>query len=133
MNQTRQIHCCGCGDTVSARLTNGAEIYPHREDLAELPFWACDACGNFVGTHHRDMRPGQDRLRPLGVIPTPEIKRARQRLHRLIDPLWKSRRFKRADLYAEISRKLGAPYHTADLRSVEEAERVMAIVKEIAA
>lgn len=46
-----QIHCCGCGETVTARLTDGREIYPHRQDLSGLPFWKCDTCGNYVGCH----------------------------------------------------------------------------------
>ena len=29
----RLIRCCGCGDKVQARLTDGSEIYPHRKDL----------------------------------------------------------------------------------------------------
>ena len=68
---------------VEVRLTNGAEIYPHRKDLSELPFWKCDTCGNFVGCHHKTGDP----TKPLGVIPTSEIKRARQHIHRILDPI----------------------------------------------
>ena len=31
-----EIYCCGCEDKVIARLTDGAEIYPHRFDLPSL-------------------------------------------------------------------------------------------------
>ena len=68
-----KIWCCGCGKEVDARLTDGAEVYPHRRDLASLPFWKCDACGNFVGCHHKT----RERTKPLGCIPTPEIKDVR--------------------------------------------------------
>ena len=51
----REILCCGCGgEKVQARLTHGSEIYPHRKDLYSLPFWKCDACGNFVGNLGQD-------------------------------------------------------------------------------
>lgn len=33
--RVRQIFCCGCGADVEARLTSGAEIYPHRDDTAK--------------------------------------------------------------------------------------------------
>lgn len=67
------LYCCGCKTKVSARLTDGAEVYPHRPDLHDLPFWRCDACGNFVGCHHRTKK----RTGPLGCIPTPEVRWAR--------------------------------------------------------
>lgn len=127
--ERRDIFCCGCQKDVPARLTDGVEIYPHRPDLAELPFWRCDACGNFVGCHHKT----KDRTRPLGVISTPEIKNARQHIHRILDPLWKSKRWNRGALYAEIGKRLGYEYHTAEIKSVEEAREIYKIVKELSA
>ncbi len=128
MPETREIRCCGCGKKVQARLTDGTEIYPHRPDLAGQPFWKCDACGNFVGCHHKT----KNRTQPLGCIPTPEIKRARQHIHRLLDPIWKSGRMGRTELYAKLSERLGWKYHTANIRSVEEARTVYRLIKEIA-
>ena len=122
MSETREIHCCGCEADVQARLTDGGETYPHRPDLLELPFWKCDACGNFVGCHHKT----KDRTRPLGCIPTPEIKNARKHLHRLIDQV------KRKELYGLIAERMGRDkYHTADIRSVAEARYVWRVVKRI--
>lgn len=113
----RRIHCCGCGVDVDARLTDGSEMYPHRPDLRSLPFWRCDACGNFVGCHHKT----QDRTRPLGCIPTAELKEVRKKLHALIDPIWQSGKMGRRELYAAIGRDLGREYHTAETRTIEEA------------
>ena len=127
---SRLIYCCGCSSDVNARLTDGAEIYPHRSDLARLPFWKCDACGNFVGCHHKT----KQRTAPLGCIPTPEIKEARSQIHRILDPLWKSGRFKRRELYSKIANSLGIKeYHTAELRSVEQARDVYRAILEISA
>lgn len=126
---TRQIYCCGCGDDVPARLTDGREIYPHRRDLAKLPFWKCDGCGNFVGCHHKT----KDNTRPLGCIATREIKDARQHIHRVLDPIWQSKKIERGKLYAIIAGRLNKPeYHTADIRTVEEARLVYRIVTELA-
>jgi len=122
------IHCCVCGDDVDARLTDGKEIYPHRKDLYNLPFWKCDKCGNYVGCHHKT----ENKTQPLGVIPSPEIKKARQELHRLIDPIWQSadqQNAKRKEVYKFISDKIGRKYHTANIRSVKEAQQVIEIVK----
>ena len=125
---TQEIYCCGCGVKVKARLTSGAEIYPHRPYLSSLPFWKCDACGNYIGCHHKT----KNRTRPLGVIPTPEIKNARQHIHKILDPLWQSGRFDRKKLYQIITDKCGWQYHTAKIRSVEEAREIYKFVREIA-
>ncbi|HWJ41295.1 MAG TPA: zinc-finger-containing protein, partial [Candidatus Limnocylindrales bacterium] len=64
-----------------ARLTDGAEIYPHRSDLADRPIWKCDECGAYVGCHPRSTRP-------LGTPANAELRAARQRVHVVLDPLW---------------------------------------------
>ena len=122
------IYCCGCEKEVIARLTDGAEIYPHRKDLKDLPFWRCDICRNYVGCHHKT----KDRTKPLGNIPTPDLRKARSHIHALLDPLWKRKGYDRKKLYADISEKLGWKYHTAKIKNVEEARQVYKIVKEIA-
>lgn len=122
------LYCCGCGKDVSARLTGGREIYPRRPDLFDLPFWRCDACKNFVGCHHKTKNP----TAPLGCIPTPEIKNARNHIHALLDPLWQGGKMNRRALYAEISKRVEWNYHTAKIRSVEEARKVYRIVRDIA-
>ena len=123
----REIRCCGCGgDKVQARLTDGSEIYPQRKDLYGLPFWKCDSCGNFVGCHHKT----KNRTRPLGCIPTPELKEARKHIHALLDPIWQSGKMGRKEVYAKISERVGWQYHTAHIRSVEEAREIYKIVRE---
>ena len=129
MSKTAALYCCGCGTDIQARLTDGREAYPHRRDLHSLPFWKCDTCGNFVGCHHKT----KERTKPLGCIPTKELKAARQHIHKILDPLWKQNRIRRGDLYSLLADKLGIPeYHTAEIRSVDEARRVYSIVQEIA-
>ncbi len=125
----KTIYCCGCERKIDARLTDGAEIYPHRPDLSQLPFWKCDTCGNHVGCHHKT----KNRTEPLGNIPTKELRRARQHIHRILDPLWKERRIKRGKLYQMLSDELGWGYHTALIRTVEEARDVYRAVQKIAA
>lgn len=123
-----KIWCCGCGKDVDAVLTSGVEIYPHRPDLHDLPFWICTDCGNFVGCHHK----ARNRTRPLGVIPTPEIKAARQHIHAILDPIWQSGRISRTRLYRRISDELGHEFHTAEMRSLEEGRRIYRIIQRIA-
>lgn len=128
MTQEQNIYCCGCEREVNARLTDGGEIYPHRTDLHRLPFWKCDTCGNYVGCHHTTNTP----TAPLGVIPTPGIRVRRQQIHALIDPLWRDGNMRRQSVYKMIALQLGIEeFHTAEIKSVEEADRALAVARSI--
>lgn len=126
--RTTPIYCCACKGSVDARLTDGAEIYPHRRDLKSIPFWRCDTCGGFVGCHYKAKK---DKTQPLGVIATAEVKKARMQLHAALDPLWKSGKLTRRELYQKLSDKLGYEYHTGGIRSIEEAQQVHEKILEI--
>ncbi len=127
MTKTMTIYCCKCSKQVKARITNGAEVYPHRKDLNGLKFWRCDGCDNFVGCHKQG-----GGTKPLGVIASQQIKNYRKAIHAKIDPLWKHGKYTRKALYKNLSKKLGYEYHTANLKTVEECKRVLIIADEIA-
>lgn len=120
-----KIWCCSCARDVEARLTTGAETYPHRPDLHEIHSWKCDHCGCHVGCH-------RGTTRPLGCIPTPELARQRRKVHGLMDPLWRGGGMHRREVYARLSAVLGRPYHTADLRDAEEVDLIMDAVGKLA-
>lgn len=119
-----KIYCTGCIKDVDARFTDGAERYPHRPDLKDVPFWRCDGCGNYVGCHHKTKTP----TKPLGCIATPELLEARKHIHALLDPLWQSGKIKRGQAYAYIGHRIGKQYHTGELRSIEEAREVYRLI-----
>lgn len=118
------IYCCGCQKEIKARLISGEEIYPHRKDLFDLPFWKCDTCGNYVGCHHKT----KERIKPLGNIPTKELREARKHIHKILDPIWKTGKMPRGKLYAELNKKLGYIYHTAEIKTIEEARKVYKVI-----
>lgn len=121
------VYCCNCESDVEVRLTDGKEIYQHRPDLHSLPFWKHDACGGFVGCHHKT----QDRTKPLGCIPTEAIKQLRKTIHARLDPMWMNKQHSRKYLYKKISDVIGREYHTADIRSVTEANLVIKKLSEL--
>jgi hypothetical protein len=120
-----ELYCCGCSEKVDAILIFGDEAYPHRKDLYTLKFWICEKCLNFVGCHKHG-----DGDVPLGCIPTKEIKNLRVQIHLIIDPVWKSGRLKRGQVYKIMSEKLGFKYHTASLRTVNECHDALAYARE---
>lgn len=116
-----RIFCCHCNTDVEARLTDGMETYPHREDLYDLPFWKCDTCRNFVGCHHKTSEP----TKPLGCIPSAEVKELRKQIHANLDPLWMEGKHSRKYIYARLTEVIGREYHTADIRNATEANLVI--------
>ena len=121
------IYCTGCKNNVEARLTNGLERYPHRQDLHDIPFWTCDKCKSWVGCHYKTDRP----TRPLGYLATPQILNARKKIHALLDPLWKSKRIKRGQAYAYVSNRIGKTYHNGEIKTLDEARQIYKIVEEL--
>lgn len=121
------IWCVSCGKEVEAELVNGADVYPHRPDLAKLPFWRCPTCGNWVGTHYKTKTP----LKPLGVIANKQMKTLRIAIHKQLDEIWQNNDISRSQCYRWLSKRLGYEYHTGNLRSVSEASKVLKLVEEL--
>lgn len=119
-----RLYCVKCGKEINAALTTGFLVYPHRPDLSSKYFWECPHCHNFVGCH-------RGTTRPLGCIPTDELKRIRMRIHAEMDVIWKTKQMSRKDLYRLISDMLGYTYHTGETRTVEECEKILRLVRDI--
>lgn len=123
-----KLFCVECDKKVEPKLVTGADVYPHRADLCDLPFWKCGICNNFVGTHHKTDNP----TKPLGVIANPNLKKIRMEIHSKLDPLWRSGEYDRKELYKMLSDELGRKYHTADLRNLREATEILLFVEDLA-
>ena len=104
-----RIYCVACSRNVYANRVTGDTIYPHRKDLNSKMFYQCPYCCNYVGTHADG--------RPLGTIPTPELRKCRSWVHKVIDSHWLPTRDvqKRKELYTDLSRLLGREYHTGEI------------------
>lgn len=119
-----RLYCCSCGKEVEACLVKGDKIYPHRPDLYKKNFYQCPKCGQYVGCH-------KDTTRPMGCIPSEAVKIGRKKIHAILDPIWKSGKLTRKEIYKRISDRLGYTYHTGETKSVSECMLVYDIVMEI--
>ena len=120
-----RIHCCVCEVEVEAEEATGADIYPRIPRLAQKRFWRCPTCLGYVGSH----RDGK----PLGCIPTPELRRARSMIRDILDPIWKQGLISRNELYSRVSEALGirTGFHTAEIRSIGEARDAYRAIRRI--
>lgn len=79
MNPAPICMVCRC----PTRLATGSHVYPHRPDLAHKYFWRCDPCDTHVGCK-------KSTTEPLGFPAGPELREERQRVHAILDPLWRN-------------------------------------------
>jgi hypothetical protein len=118
--------CRYCGN--ESKRATGADLYPHRPDLASSIFYRCRPCDAQVGCH-----PGTDQ--PLGVLADAPLRRARQRAHQAFDVIWRGkgpRRIVRKEAYVWLSRELCLPLHECHigLFDIFTCERVIALCKD---
>lgn len=85
-----------------AELVDGKAIYPSRPDLYQKKFWLCTLCDAYVGTHR-----GSKAHNPLGRLANAELRRAKQDVHRVFDPLWKTKQMTRNEAYRWLAEELG--------------------------
>jgi hypothetical protein len=124
----KKIWCCNCNKEVWTIAAKGKKIYPHIPKLKDNHYWQCKHCSGYVGCH-----PDDRYHRPLGSIPTPRLKKARNEIHKILDPLWQSykkKNKKRTELYREISTYLGYEFHTAEIRDIEEAKKIFRFIRD---
>lgn len=74
--------CDYCG--VETERVTGADIYPHRPDLAGKIIYRCLPCDAWVGCH-----PGT--TQPLGRLANAELRAAKREAHQALDPLWRKK------------------------------------------
>jgi hypothetical protein len=81
-------------------LVNGYDIYPHRPDLGELNFYRCEDHKDFyVGCH-------KGTINPLGVLADKEHRKLKMMCHKVFDPIWKSGKRNRKELYNKLSSQM---------------------------
>lgn len=97
-----------------AHLVTGAELYPHRPDLALRYFYRCEQCDAQVGCH-----PGS--TRPLGSLANVALRKARMAAHAEFDALWKSGSLKRSHAYAWLASELGLHVNDTHIGSFDES------------
>lgn len=116
-----QLYCCACLKDVEGKLVGGDTIYPHRPDLKRKQFVQCPECGNYVGAY---------KGRPLGSIPTKQLRFLRRKVHEVIDPLWQNGFMSRDQLYACLSGLMRKEFHVGEIREPWEADMVMGLITE---
>ena len=67
----------------------------------------CKPCGTYVGCH-------ENTRRPLGTMADKETRVWRRKAHTVIDPLWKSGKMTRKEVYKMLKEKFGRVIHIGE-------------------
>lgn len=124
-----KVVCDYCGER--ALLVTGKDIYPHREDLADLNFWRCRPCDAYVGCHKPNIGYG-DGTRPLGRLANAELRAEKSKTHAQLDPIWKLRLMGRREVYLWLAKELDIPVALAHIGmfDVPTCQRVQLLAQE---
>lgn len=98
------IRCPYCGK-IAAWVPN-EQVYGKRYGKSFMCYY-CAPCDAYVGCHNNTRKP-------LGVMANKELRGWRMKAHNMVDPLWKSGRFRRDVVYMRLSQVLGRPVHVGE-------------------
>lgn len=110
----------------TAELVNGYMVYERcRPDLKHQKFWRCKPCEAWVGCH-----PGS--AIPMGRLANAELRKAKQAVHRVLDPLWKSGAMSRNDAYKMLAQGMGIAIQNCHVGmfDVPACETAVAVLKD---
>lgn len=88
--------CPYCGR--KADYSTSKEFYG--TDYNGTNVYHCDSCDSRVGTHRGTNKP-------FGTMANSNLRKLRKECHNLIDPFWKSGRYKRKVVYKRLSNIMG--------------------------
>ena len=106
------MKCPYCGN--DAEWVENKEIYGKNYGKS-YTMWLCRPCDARVGCHHNTRTP-------LGTMANKELREARMAAHAAIDPLWKSKKYKRHTVYKRLADAFGEPVHVGDSDETRCAE-----------
>ena len=85
--------------------------------------WLCRLCDAYVGCHNNTREPRGKYLAKA------DLRKARMAAHAVIDPLWKSGKYKRNTVYLRLKEAFGKEVHVGNTSSVEECEEIIKTAK----
>lgn len=94
--------------------------YPYSRNYG--PVWKCIACNAWVGCH-------KGTEEPLGTPANAILRKARQQVHSVFDPLWRNKHVRRGKAYELLAKMMGLAPEQAhigmfDLQQCEKANQI---------
>lgn len=105
-------------------LVDSAEVYHGR---SYGPIWRCRPCDAHVGCH-------KGTHNALGRVAKADLRKAKMAFHEAFDPLWKSGKWNRNALYAELAKRMNMDKELCHggMMDLKQCEQAIGILKEMA-
>lgn len=120
MDKEIKVICPSCKK--EAQWVDNKEVYGKRYGKSYMCYW-CKDCDYYVGCHNNTKKP-------LGEMAGKELRQMRMHTHGLIDPLWQSGQYARAQVYARLSRELGWHVHVGG-STMEQCKNIQEAVGKV--
>lgn len=107
-----------------APWVSNEQIYGKRYGASYMCYY-CKDCDAYVGCHNNTGKP-------LGTMANKELRTWRMKAHAHIDPIWKSGRLKRGQVYARLRKHFGREIHIGE-SDIETCKEIIGleIIKEL--
>ena len=98
------------------------QVYGKRYGKSYMCYY-CKDCDAYVGCHNNTRSP-------LGTMANKELRQWRQKAHAIVDPLWKSRKYKRNTVYLRLSEAFGKQIHigSSDIEQCKEIIKTVPLI-----
>ena len=121
----KPVMCQKCNKMVNAEIVGGDVIYPLVPKLSKKKFYRCPLCGNY-----KEIFP-EEETGMFVVLPSEEVRTLRLLVHDTIDPLWKSGKISRKEIYRRLSSELGGDYHNGNSVDPEKLQKAYLVAQKI--
>lgn len=111
------MNCPYCGK--EAPWIPNEQVYGKRYGKSYMCYW-CKDCDAYVGCHNNTRKA-------LGTMANKELREWRQKAHALVDPLWKSKTYKRSIVYLRLSEAFGKQIHIGE-SDIEQCQEIIKTV-----
>lgn len=121
-----KIYCTHCRQEVEAFSTPASSIFGDKFRFKDNIIFVCPNCKNYVET-------SKD-LIPLGVIPTKELRKAKNYILSVLNSMLEQKMMTRKEAYLKLSKSVYANrkvFKISDIRDLDEARKVYAAVKKL--
>lgn len=112
------MNCPYCKKT--AEWCENKKIYGKNYGKSYMCYY-CKNCDAYVGCH-------QNTRKPLGTMANKELRKWRIKTHSIIDPLWKSGKLKRHEVYKKLKKILGKEVHVGE-SDIDTCKKIINLIK----
>jgi len=111
------MKCNHCGK--EAKWVENKIVYNGKNYGKSYMIWWCKDCDAYVGCHNNTKQPKGN------ILAKRDLRKARLETHAFIDPIWKSKKYKRKTVYKRLEEAFGKPIHVGGIETVKECQEII--------